>query len=263
MIEIDKPFISIITISFNAKSDLKKTIENVNCQTYRNFEHIIIDGNSTDGTKNYLNQLNAHQLKILIESDTGIYDAMNKGLALANGDFILMLNSGDHLVDNTSLEKFVINIIDFDQIYYAKAIVIDEFGNSYSKPNNKTLNLNKIHDFPIHQSILIPKKFISYKYNTNFLIAGDTEYLINVFEKQKPTFINVEFVVFYLGGISSHQKNIKQLYHYIKELNVLIFKYENFNLLYLIHKNLLIIAKFIFLKIFPKKVFYNFIKIFK
>ncbi len=102
------PKLSIITINYNKLAGLRKTVESVFAQTYRDFEYIIIDGASTDGSREYLNTVqtdNLHaanqlaNLHIVSEPDTGIYNAMNKGIRIATGEYLLMLNSGDFLLD--------------------------------------------------------------------------------------------------------------------------------------------------------------------
>lgn len=109
--------LSIITINYNNLSGLRKTVESVFAQTCRDFEYIIIDGASTDGSKEYLDSINVnnvadkantdnklqitnYKLQIISEPDTGIYNAMNKGIRVSHGDYLLMLNGGDYLVDS-------------------------------------------------------------------------------------------------------------------------------------------------------------------
>ena len=105
--------ISIITVNFNNKNGLYKTIESVQKQTYLNIEYIVIDGGSTDGSKELIEK-NAESLSYWVsEKDRGIYDGMNKGLGMATGDYCLFLNSGDYLVDNPVLsllfDKTILN----------------------------------------------------------------------------------------------------------------------------------------------------------
>lgn len=96
--------ISIVTICYNDKSGLKKTINSVQSQTYHDYEHIIVDGNSSDGTKELLCSINDTKCKWVSEHDNGIYDAMNKGIKMSNGEWILMLNSGDVFADRMVLQ---------------------------------------------------------------------------------------------------------------------------------------------------------------
>ncbi len=99
--------LSIITINYNNSYGLRKTVESVLSQTYHDFEYIIIDGDSTDGSKEYLHTLPlcAHDLHIVSEPDTGIYNAMNKGIRMAHGEYCLFLNSGDFLIKPNVLEQ--------------------------------------------------------------------------------------------------------------------------------------------------------------
>ena len=97
--------LSIITINYNNAAGLKKTLDSVAAQTYTDFEHIIVDGASTDGSVDEIIAYsqspiaNRHKIIWLSEPDTGIYNAMNKGIKKASGDYLLFLNSGDFLVE--------------------------------------------------------------------------------------------------------------------------------------------------------------------
>ena len=107
--------ITLITVTYNAGSLLQKTLQSVYDQTYSAIEHIIIDGASTDNTvamaKDYMERSfasdNGHEVRILVEPDNGIYDAMNKGLKLATGDYICFLNAGDALTGTETIKQVV------------------------------------------------------------------------------------------------------------------------------------------------------------
>ena len=99
--------LSIITINYNNLAGLRKTVESVLAQTYREFEYIVIDGASTDGSAEYV-RAQADKLTYWVsEQDTGIYNAMNKGVRAATGEYVLMLNSGDFLVDEYVVERIL------------------------------------------------------------------------------------------------------------------------------------------------------------
>ena len=114
--------ISIITINYNDKVGLKKTIESVINQTWRDFEFIVIDGGSTDGGKEILEQ-NSDKIDYWVsESDNGIFNAMNKGIKVATGDYLLFLNSGDWFYSSnviSDVEKIIDGSVD---IYYGNAV---------------------------------------------------------------------------------------------------------------------------------------------
>lgn len=100
------PRITIITITYNAANCLIPTMESVAAQTFRDFEHIIIDGASTDETVAIARSLGGRACRILSERDKGLYDAMNKGLDMARGDYLLFLNAGDAFHDSDTLAKY-------------------------------------------------------------------------------------------------------------------------------------------------------------
>lgn len=99
--------LSIVTINYNHKSGLQKTIDSVISQTYKDFEWIIIDGGSTDGSKELIELYADYITYWVSESDNGIYNAMNKGILASHGDYLLFLNSGDYLVASDVLAKSV------------------------------------------------------------------------------------------------------------------------------------------------------------
>lgn len=125
--------LSIITINYNDRSGLEKTIESVINQTYKNFQYVVIDGGSTDGSKEVLD-LYRDRLDVAIsEKDSGIYNAMNKGASYANGEYMLFLNSGDVLYDSTTFEK--LNIESFrDDIVCGRILIYSEKDNFITYP---------------------------------------------------------------------------------------------------------------------------------
>src|SRR5688572_27521016 len=99
------PKISIITINYNNLDGLKRTVDSVVNQTWQEFEYIVIDGGSTDGSGAYIESKSKHFHYWVSEPDKGIYNAMNKGIVKATGEYLLFLNSGDHFFNDTVLEK--------------------------------------------------------------------------------------------------------------------------------------------------------------
>jgi glycosyltransferase involved in cell wall biosynthesis len=102
--------LSIITINFNNLSGLKRTVDSVINQTWGEFEYIIIDGGSTDGSVEYIKEMQKHFRYWVSEADNGIYNAMNKGIFAANGEYVYFLNSGDCLLDNNTLGNVFLEI---------------------------------------------------------------------------------------------------------------------------------------------------------
>jgi putative colanic acid biosynthesis glycosyltransferase len=118
--------ISVVTICFNCKAEILKTLKSVVGQNFRDYEYIIIDGASTDGTlqiaTEYLSSKDVRH-QILSEKDAGIYDAMNKGIRLANGDFMIFMNAGDSFATMDSLEKIAPDLNDGNDVVYGDHIV--------------------------------------------------------------------------------------------------------------------------------------------
>ena len=134
------PKISVITINYNNKEGLEKTIESVVNQSLQDFEYIVIDGNSTDGSQEILEKYTAKISHAVSEPDTGIYNAMNKGIKAATGEYILFLNSGDEFYATQSLEKAAEHLTGED-IIYGNLDVHGE-SNSFIKEYNAPLSFH-------------------------------------------------------------------------------------------------------------------------
>ena len=127
--------ISIVTITWNAARTLQRTLDSVRCQTYADIEHIIIDGASTDDTLHIAQryqQDSSHQIIIQSEPDKGLYDAMNKGLQKATGDYIVFLNAGDTLYAPDTIETVAIRALastPLPAVIYGDTAITDSEGN--------------------------------------------------------------------------------------------------------------------------------------
>ena len=131
--------ISIATVTYNAGALLEKTIASVENQTYPYVEHVIVDGNSTDSTMEVIHHYQErnsvsekrHEINILSESDKGLYDAMNKAIQMATGDYILFLNSGDCLHSPKTLEYVVAaiqNCSNTPAVVYGNTDIVNDSG---------------------------------------------------------------------------------------------------------------------------------------
>ena len=109
--------LSVITINFNNLTGLQHTCESIAAQTLQEFEWIVIDGGSTDGGKEYMEQFRRKPDYFVSEKDAGVYDAMNKGIAASHGEYLLFLNSGDFLVDGNVLQQVIDNWQEADIVY--------------------------------------------------------------------------------------------------------------------------------------------------
>lgn len=118
--------VSIITITFNAEKDLLPTIQSVKSQTFTDYEHILVDGASTDGTIALARSQGVKGMRILSEPDSGLYDAMNKGLKMALGEFVIFLNAGDTFANKHILQKYAEAATDNVDIVYADTLLVNE-----------------------------------------------------------------------------------------------------------------------------------------
>lgn len=203
--------VSIITINFNNLSGLKMTVESVvEAKSYfESIEYLVIDGFSTDGSVEFLNTCDDCIDKLIVEKDQGIFDAMNKGLNLATGDYLLFLNSGDYLVENVLPKIFSVDR-DADIIYGDTLFLWEDSEiELYTHPDELTFLYFLNHSIN-HQSTLIKRDFhIKYPYSTRFRLASDWEFFMKsiVFNNAVVEHI-AEPVCFYdMNGMSSNSEN--------------------------------------------------------
>ena len=200
--------ISIITISFNSAKTIEATLNSVLNQTYKNIQHIIIDGNSSDQSVQICKKF-PHVSKIISEEDSGVYNAFNKGLEIANGDVVGFLNSDDTFYNNNSLQTIVdgfkkgIDAVHGNlKFYNHKNKVIR---NWISKPFEK--GAFKKGWMPAHPTFYCRKNIYNKygNYNELFKIAGDFELMLRFIETKniKTMFIDKNLVKMKAGGISN------------------------------------------------------------
>ena len=205
--------ISIITINYNNHLGLECTVESVQNQTYTNFEHIIIDGGSADGSKEYLESQNDKINYWISEPDNGIYNAMNKGIKVAKGEYLFFLNSGDDFVNSKALQSIAQSLSGEDIIYF-NINQVSNFRKVKVKQVPSELSFSYLyHDLPPHQSTFIKKKlFNDYgNYDESLKIVADWKFLILALLKYNATYKHVDkvFTNFYLGGVSSNSGSFK------------------------------------------------------
>jgi len=203
--------LSIVTINYNNKGGLKKTFESVVHQTWQDFEFIVIDGNSLDGSKDLLGQYSSRLDYAVSEPDSGIYNAMNKGIRVATGDYIMFLNSGDSLIDNTVLEKIHLELNGQYDIYYGD-ILHNEGNKQEIRTFPKKLNFAFFYEQNIsHQASFIKAKLFKdiFLYNEGFKIVSDWEFFVYAICKRDASYKHIDCVIVsYDGvGISSDVKN--------------------------------------------------------
>ncbi|AXA33703.1 glycosyltransferase family 2 protein [Francisella adeliensis] len=174
----NKPLITIVTVVFNGEDFLEETILSVINQTYDNVEYIIIDGGSTDGTIDIIKKYE-HAIDYWVsEPDGGIYDAMNKGISLATGDWINFMNAGDSFFCKTAILTLIKSSTDSDVIYGGRNNIHSKYSLLYkAKPFEKA----KFCVSFCHQSCIVRlsvhKKYL---YDTSFIVSGDTDFFFKL-----------------------------------------------------------------------------------
>jgi glycosyltransferase involved in cell wall biosynthesis len=179
------PHISVITINFENLKELQKTFASVTSQTYQDLEYIVIDGGSQDGTVNFLQ---AHSTNIsywVSEKDNGIYDAMNKGVKAAKGEWIVFMNSGDLFFQDNTIEQIAPYLDRSNDVVYGgfELITDDEYG--YRTSQEQPADLSLIwHQIPTcHQSVFVKRKLQSqYPFNTSLIWCADHDFLARLYQ---------------------------------------------------------------------------------
>lgn len=176
------PLISIVTVSLNAVDTIRETLESVAVQSFVDYEHIVIDGASTDGTRECLEEFGSNRLFWKSEPDLGLYDAMNKGVASSSGDFLIFLNADDQLCSTESLH-WVSQVVGSKSILYAFPILL---GNSTESKIRKPWPFGFRMRFKTclwHQGTVISRKLFERigPYNSSLKIAGDYDWFLRAY----------------------------------------------------------------------------------
>ncbi len=210
--------LSIITVNLNNAAGLDKTINSILFQTWQEFEYIIVDGGSIDGSKELIDQFaidNKRLTKWISEPDTGIFNAMNKGIKIASGEYILFLNSGDFLFSSSVLEKTFANCTYTEDFICAKCAVSNNGKVAFvtNPPHNFTFK-NFFNTTLAHQSTFIKsalfKKFGNYR--EDLRLKSDWEFFVRtiILHKCTTTIIDVILTDYNLSGVSALSNNRKR-----------------------------------------------------
>jgi glycosyltransferase involved in cell wall biosynthesis len=207
----EKPKITIITVVYNARTLIEGTIKSILQQTYPGIEYIIIDGASTDGTLEVIEKYRSVVAVIQSEKDQGIYDAMNKGLKKATGDYVLFINAGDSLADQDILST-IFNTQPEADVYYGNTEIIDVHGNSLGErrlkpPVRLTWRSLRFGMCVSHQSF-IARRSLCDLYNLNYKISSDIDWVIRILRRSAMIIhVNQTISKFLEGGSSSENRN--------------------------------------------------------
>ena len=203
--------LSIVTINYNNSDGLKKTIESVLSQTFENFEFIIIDGGSTDGSIESIREFENNIDYWVSEKDNGIYNAMNKGMRVANGEYFFFLNSGDFFVGDDILEK-VIPYLDGTDIVYGDLLIAETNARWIKKYDHTICFFYFTYDTLPHQGSFISRNILS-KFNLSFSeslkIASDWKFFLDAICKYDATLKYLNFLIseYNTFGLSALKEN--------------------------------------------------------
>ncbi|MBQ9239028.1 MAG: glycosyltransferase [Treponema sp.] len=191
--------LSIVTINYNNKAGLQKTLQSVAAQTDGNYEHIIIDGGSTDGSVDVIRELledenyARHVSFWCSEPDDGIYPAINKGIPHINGDYCLILNSGDYLSGNDSLQKINRHMFDEDIVSFNYYRVGKGYRRFTTQAKKMTPAFWYLYDGLNHQSCLIKSSIQkTHPYPTDYKIRNDSYFFMQLFLKYNCTYRHID-----------------------------------------------------------------------
>jgi len=209
-----EPKLSVITIVYNNVKDIERTMLSVLDQTYKNIEYIIIDGGSNDGTKDIIYKYKDKLGQFISERDNGIYDAMNKGLALATGDYVLFMNSGDEIYSTETVTD-VFDTSPNADIYYGETEMYNDQWESLGRRRHQAPETFDWHSFKhgmtiSHQAIYV-RRSLAAPYDLQYKYSADIDWIIRT-AKSASSIVNTHsYVAKYLVGGISKQKHLASL----------------------------------------------------
>lgn len=237
-----QPLFSIITVTFNAADTIRPTLDSIKSQTCLLYEYIVIDGLSKDNTTDIVREYEIANCTIVSEKDDGLYDAMNKGLGMATGDYVLFLNAGDTFHSPHTLEHFCEAILDNDYpgIVYGQTGIVDP-SRTNIKPRHLTapevLTLDSFRDGMVvcHQAFMALRKLTD-NYDLKFNYSADYEWCIRCLQRSHRNFYLDEIVIDYLDGGLTTKNHWKSL---IERFQIMSYYYGFLPTLYVHIKKLL------------------------
>jgi glycosyltransferase involved in cell wall biosynthesis len=204
----EKPLITVVTVVYNDAGGIRGTIESVVGQTYKHVEYIVVDGGSTDGTLSIIKEYASSIAMVISEKDTGIYNAMNKGIRHASGDYINFMNSGDTFAERTTLREVapLLASREYD-VVYGNVIVKKADGALWVREAPDRLKV--MHHIPFcHQSTFSKSSLLKVmKFDEKYKMSADFKFFKQCFlNKAKFAKINISVCIFSSTGISSSRR---------------------------------------------------------
>ncbi len=204
------PLFSIITVSYNAASTIPATLASVREQTCGLYEYLLIDGASADDTVRLASESGIENMTVISEKDRGIYDAMNKGLGIARGDYVIFLNAGDSFHSPNTLQLIADTIMDNDYpgIVYGQTQIVDSsrrrIGDRHlTAPSILTLDSFKDGMVVCHQAFVVLRKIVD-NYDTRYRFSADYEWCIRCLQRsQRNCYIDRILIDYLSEGVTT------------------------------------------------------------
>src|SRR5471030_254923 len=218
----NQPTLTAITVVYNNARDIERTLLSVINQTYKAIEYIVVDGLSTDGTTEIIKKYEDRLKKFISEKDEGIYDAMNKGLEIATGDYVLFMNSGDEFYATDTVEKVFASAPGAD-IYYGETEMMSDNDENLGQRRHKVPKDFTWRSFRYgmsvsHQAIYI-RRSLTEPFDRRYQLSADIDWIIRAAKKAKKI-VNVnQYVAKYLvGGMSKtkHRQSLTERFDIMK-----------------------------------------------
>lgn len=186
------PKFSVITVCYNAQATIEDTIQSVIAQTYHHVEYIIVDGASKDRTLSIINRYRDRIATVVSEPDKGLYDAMNKGLRLATGDYVCFLNAGDSFHEDDTLQQMVHTLRELTElpdVLYGETELVDAEGHfvrmrRLQAPEHLTWHSFRHGMLVCHQAFFA-KRTLAEPYDLSYRFSADFDWCIRIMKKSK------------------------------------------------------------------------------
>ena len=213
------PLFSIITVTYNAEATLPRTLASVKAQTCRLFEYLVVDGKSTDATLQLAADAAIAEMKIHSGRDNGIYDAMNKGLGMAEGEYVIFLNAGDAFHAPDTLQRIADAIManDFPGIVYGQTDIVDIAGQRLGERHLRApreLTLDSFRDGMVvcHQAFVVLRR-ITAPYNLDYRLSADYDWCIRCLQHSRRNVYIDDVLIDYLNEgttTRNHRRSLRE-----------------------------------------------------
>ncbi|MCS6790780.1 MAG: glycosyltransferase [Bacteroidia bacterium] len=216
-----KPYLSIITVTFNAQRTLPITLRSVRQQTWKDWEHILVDGASTDGTVELIRAYAQDNPKVrwISEPDEGIYDAMNKGISMAQGEFLVFLNAGDSFWESRTLEELFAKAPPEADFLYGEHRYVNEKGEVLPRRRHRPYPQRELRAEHFrtgmvicHQAMIVRRQLVL-PYDPSVKVGSEIDWVIRILRKNPHTYDSQMVLIRYLVGGHTERHIWRQIWN--------------------------------------------------